>query len=255
MSNSTRSWPWRRMLIGAALLALLVALLVLPVQEPFTRFLAWVRDLGPWGPVILSAAYIPACVLALPSWPLTVGAGFLFGVPVGVVAVSIGSTLGATIAFLLGRTLFRDAVAARVLSGPKFAAIDRAVARSGLRIVFLMRLSPVFPYNVLNYALGVTRIPASRYILGSWLGMLPGTIMYVYLGTAAESLRELMSGEREDATVKYVLLAVGLAATILVTLVLAQIARRAIRQAIDEPAALATANIRANSAPHQDTAS
>lgn len=216
-----------------ALLALLlaagaVALTLLPVAQWLARVTAWAQSLGPWGPVALAAIYIPACVLSLPGSPLTLGAGLAFGLVRGTIAVSVGSVLGATAAFLVGRYLARSLIARRVANSAKFRAIDRAVGEQGFQIVLLTRLSPVIPFNLLNYALGLTRVKLCDYVVASWIGMLPATVVYVYLG----SLGQLAAHDRPRSTAEYVLLAVGGLATLAVTVVITRLARRALAEAI-----------------------
>jgi uncharacterized membrane protein YdjX (TVP38/TMEM64 family) len=126
-----------------------------------------------------------ACILLLPGSILTLGAGVLFGVVNSSIAVSIAATLGATCAFLVGRYLPRVWVAKRIANNDKFKAVDEAVAKEGWKIVLLTRLSPVFPFNLLNYAFGLTQVRVRHYFFASWLGMIPGTIMYVYIGSLA----------------------------------------------------------------------
>jgi uncharacterized membrane protein YdjX (TVP38/TMEM64 family) len=159
---------------------------------------------------------------------LTLGAGAVLGVGFGSVCVSISATLGATAAFLVGRYLARDAIARKIERNEKFAAIDRAVADEGWKIVFLTRLSPVFPFTLLNYAFGLTRVKLSHYVLASWLGMIPGTVMYVYLG----SLVNVGSGHRQRTTGEWVLYGVGLLATVIVTVFVTRVARRALAKKI-----------------------
>ena len=166
--------------------------------------------------------YVLACVCFVPGSVLTLGGGALFGVAWGSVYVSIGATAGATAAFLVGRYLARDWVARKIEGNKAFSAIDRAVAEEGWKIVLLTRLSPIFPFSLLNYALGLTRVPLRHYVLASWIGMIPGTIMYVYIGSLARA------STGETSTAQWILRGVGLVATILVTVLLTRIARRAL---------------------------
>lgn len=209
--------------------------LLLPVKELLAGFLEWVRRLGPWGPVALGAAYVPACLLFLPGSVLTLGAGFAFGLVWGTVSVSIGSTLGASAAFLAGRTLLRGMIEERVARNPKFRAIDQAVAEQGAKIVLLTRLSPVFPFNLLNYAFGLTKVRFRDYVLASWIGMLPGTLMYVYLGSAARSLADVMAGDLAGGIGQKALFYGGLIATVAVTVFVTRSARAALAQAVTPP--------------------
>ena len=219
---------------GAVVLVITVAasLILLPAKEYFAQFLEWVQGVGPWGPVCVIGLYIVACLLLIPGSLLTLGSGFLFGVVWGTVTVSIGSTLGATAAFVVGRTLARNWIEQKVADNSKFQAIDRAVGSQGLKIVFLVRLSPLFPFNLLNFAFGLTSVSLPRYVLASWIGMLPGTLMYVYLGSAAKSLADLAAGKVEGGWQQQVLFGVGLVATIVVTMFVTRIARRALKEAV-----------------------
>jgi uncharacterized membrane protein YdjX (TVP38/TMEM64 family) len=191
-------------------------------------FLEWAQSIGPWGAVLFAAAYVPAAVLLVPGSLLTLAAGFLFGVVKGTVIVSLGSTAGAAAAFIVGRSVARDWVDRRLTGRPRMAAISRAVEAEGFKIVLLTRLSPVLPFNLLNYAFGVTSVPFRKYIVASWIGMLPGTIMYVYVGSAAHSLAALLSGDQPRTMGQQILFAFGLAATVALAIVVTRTARRAL---------------------------
>lgn len=230
-----------RLGIGIAFGAAIGTLLfVLPVRELLTRFLDAVARLGPYGPVVIGAAYIPATVLFIPGSLITLGAGFVCGVLWGTVAVSIGSTVGAAAAFWVGRYLARGFVAERISRYPRFAAIERAIGKHGFKIVLLTRLSPIFPFTFLNYAFGVTRVRFRDYLVASWIGMLPGTVMYVYLGSLAKSLTALAAGRVERGSLGWVLFGVGLAATVAVVVVVTRVARRALAEATGEATPEAT---------------
>ena len=155
-------------------------------------------------------------------------AGLLFGVLQGTLLVSISSISGATIAFLIGRYLARGWVAGKIQGNQKFEAIDVAVAQEGWKIVGLTRLSPLFPFNLLNYAFGLTQVSLKDYFLASWIGMLPGTVMYVYIGSLAGDLATLVSGELSRTPAEWAFLGVGLIATVVLTLYLTRIAQRAL---------------------------
>jgi uncharacterized membrane protein YdjX (TVP38/TMEM64 family) len=218
-----------------------LAVLMLPVEDTVTRFLRWVDGLGAWGPGLVAAAYVPATVFFVPGSLLTLGAGALFGVLVGTVVVSLGSTLGSTAAFVVGRFLARDWVASRVAGNARFAALDAAVGRQGFKIVLLTRLSPVFPYNMLGYMYGITDVKLRDYVLASWIGMLPGTVLYVYLGALAGTVAKVATGgapeaEQADA-LRWILYGIGLLATIAVTLVITRVAAKAMREAVPDVAA------------------
>jgi uncharacterized membrane protein YdjX (TVP38/TMEM64 family) len=211
-------------------LAIAIVLVFLPVKDLLVEFLDWVKNLGPKGAALIALIYIPACVLFVPGSLITLGAGFAFGVPLATAAISIGSTIGASCAFLLGRTLVREWVVSKVSGNQRFTAIDQAVHRHGFKIVLLTRLSPAFPFNMLNYAYGVTGVSFKEYFLASWIGMLPGTILYVYLGSAVRSVTEIGSGQVGANTGQKILFGAGLVATILVVWYVTRVARKAIRE-------------------------
>jgi len=149
----------------------------------------------------------------------------------GTALVLVGATLGSTAAFVVSRYLARDAVARKVEGDRRFASIDRAIERQGRRIVFLLRLSPIFPFNLLNYALGLTRVRLADYVVAS-LGMLPGTLLYVYSGKVAGELAALAgSGAVHRGAGYYAVIGVGFAATAIVTIIVTRVARRALREA------------------------
>ena len=226
-SSNIRS-RWRWVLYTTVAVAIVLSVKYFHVQDWLKEALDWIGKLGPWGPVIFVGLYVVATVVFVPGSVLTLGAGAVFGVVLGSVCVSISATLGATAAFLVGRYLARDAIARKIEKNEKFATIDRAVADEGWKIVLLTRLSPVFPFTLLNYAFGLTRVKLSQYVLASWLGMIPGTVMYVYLG----SLVNLGAGHRQRTTGELVLYGVGLLATVAVTVPVTRVARKALAKKI-----------------------
>jgi len=230
MNRRMKAAGFAVVIIGA-----IAALCVLPVKGWLIQTLEWTESLGFWAPVFVVAFYVVACVLFLPGSVLTLGAGVLFGVVVGTVTVSIGSTLGACAAFVVGRTVARDWISGKVVRNEKFSAIDRAVGAQGFKIVLLTRLSPVFPFSLLNYAFGLTKIPFWQYALGSWIGMLPGTVMYVYFGAGLRSLAELSTGQVETGKAGQAFFLAGLAATVVVTVFVTRVARRALKEAVPQP--------------------
>jgi uncharacterized membrane protein YdjX (TVP38/TMEM64 family) len=226
--------PQKARFIFKLLLIILVVFLVLAgmkyfhVQELLKRVLRWVADLGAWGPFFYMVIYILACVFFIPGSILTLGAGVLFGVVKGSIIVSVAATVGATCAFLVGKYLARDWVAKKIQANPKFQAIDEAVAREGWKIVGLTRLSPVFPFNLLNYAYGLTRVSLRDYFFASWIGMMPATVMYVYIGSLAGEIAKI-GGERYSRnSAEWALYILGLIATAAVTVYITRIARAAL---------------------------
>lgn len=218
------------MAYAAIAIAAVVALKFLPIQEPLNAALKWIDGLGAWGVVIFIALYIAATVLFLPGSVLTLGAGAIFGVVGGSAIVSLAATLGAAAAFLTGRYLARDAISRKIAKNERFAAIDKAVAAEGWKIVGLTRLSPVFPFSLLNYAFGLTQVKFWPYVLASWIGMMPGTIMYVYIGSIAQAA----TGERVRTPAEWALYGVGLLATVIVTIFVTRVAKKALAGKIEK---------------------
>ncbi len=222
-----------KVVLGIILAAALVAAgRFFHVQDLLSTALAWIRGLGAMGPVIFVVTYILASIFFLPGSVLTLGAGALFGVVKGSIIVSIAATLGAASAFLVGRYLARGWVEKKIEGNEKFKAIDETVAREGWKIVGLTRLSPIVPFNLLNYAYGITKVSLRDYFLASWAGMLPGTIMYVYIGSLAGDLATLGTGGGPATTAQWVLRVVGLLATVAVTVYVTRIARRALEEKV-----------------------
>ncbi len=201
------------------------------VREQTIQFIAALQAQGNVGLVWLALSYIPASLLFFPAALLTLAGGFAFGVVKTAVAVSLGSTTGATAAFFAGRTLLRRFIEHKVTSDPRFRSLDQAVAEQGFKIVFLTRLSPVLPFNLLNYAFGLTKVRPRDFILASWIGMFPGTLLYVSLGSAAKSLADVLTGNTQSGLEQKVFFGAGLFATLAVSVVLARIAKKALADA------------------------
>ena len=202
-------------------------------QELLRDALQWVDNLGAIAPIAFIIIYIVATVAFLPGSVLTLGAGVLFGVIEGSIYVFIGATIGATLAFLVGRYLARGWISKKITNNEKFSAIDRAVGKEGFKIVLLTRLSPIFPFNLLNYGMGVTGVSLKDYVLAS-VGMIPGTVMYVYIGSLAGSLATI-GGDQPDANpiAQWAIRILGFVATVAVTLYVTKIARKALDESID----------------------
>ncbi|HXK22038.1 MAG TPA: TVP38/TMEM64 family protein [Myxococcota bacterium] len=214
---------------GLALVALF--LIGRSVGDRIPAFAAWVQQLGFWGPLVFVAGYALAVVAFVPASLMTLAAGAIFGVTRGTLYVFLAATLGSCAAFLVARYLARGAVERRIAGNPRFAAIDRAIGAEGRKIVLLLRLSPVFPFNLLNYALGLTRVRFSDYAVAA-IGMLPGTLLYVYLGRVVGDLAALAGGVRpERGPGQSLLLGIGLVATVVATVYVTRIARRALAEA------------------------
>jgi uncharacterized membrane protein YdjX (TVP38/TMEM64 family) len=195
------------------------------------QFAQYVEGLGALGALLFVAGYALATVAFVPGALLTLAAGAIFGLVKGVAIVFVGATLGSTLAFLVSRYLTRSTVARRLDGNVRFAAVNQAIAADGRRIVFLLRLSPAFPFSLLNYALGITRISLRDYVLAS-IGMLPGTVLFVYYGKLAGDVAALSSGAAAPRDAGYyAVLAIGLLATIVVTTLVTKTARAALRTA------------------------
>lgn len=226
----------RKILIAAFVAVALVAVLAggRQLAALLPAFTAWVEGLGAAGPIAFAAGYILATVLFVPGSLLTLAAGALFGLVKGTLIVMLAASVGASAAFLIARYLARDRIARRVRDDARYAAIDSAIGRAGLKIVVLLRLSPVFPFNLLNYALGLTSVRFVDYLVAC-LAMLPGTLLYVYYGRVIGDVAALAAGARADrGTADYLLLGIGLLATIIATTVITRTARRELARSAPE---------------------
>jgi uncharacterized membrane protein YdjX (TVP38/TMEM64 family) len=208
------------------------------VKDSLLSVLGWTQRLSEHhrfaSALVIIGCYVVACVLFLPGSLLTIGAGFVLKTLWGTATVSAGSTLGACAAFLVSRTVARRWIEKKLEGSARFAAIDRAVGREGFKIVLLTRLSPVFPFNLLNYGFGLTKVRFWHYALASWIGMLPGTVMYVYLGAALGSLAEAAGGKVGRSPATHLFFWLGLAVAVAVAVLVARVARRALKEAVSE---------------------
>jgi uncharacterized membrane protein YdjX (TVP38/TMEM64 family) len=192
----------------------------------------WVRDKGLIGGVVAGLVYALATVLMIPGSVATLAIGAIYGPWIGLLIVSPASVLGATMAFILGRGVFRPIIEKRMQGSNKFEALQAAIAKNGLKILTLVRLSPIFPFTVINYAFGLTRISLRKYIVGSFIGMLPGTLLYVYLGSAVGDVGQLMSAGVEDSgRAGSLIFYGGLVATAAVTIIITKVAKQALADA------------------------
>ncbi len=227
-----RSWTVRARQIAIALGAL--ALLIVLAREAghyLPALAQWVEELGVWGPLAFIVAYAAAVVAFVPGVLLTLAGGAIFDLGWGTLYVFTAAVLGSSAAFLISRYLARGLVERRFSKSPRFAALDRAIGDQGLKIMFLLRLSPAFPFSFMNYAIGLTGIRFRDYLLAS-VGMLPGTVLYVYYGKLVGDVAALASGVAPERDAGYyAVLALGLAATVAVTALVARTASRALREA------------------------
>lgn len=222
-----------QLIIAALVLALAVAAtLVLPVGAWMLDAVTWIRGLGAWGVAVFAALYVVATVAMLPGSILTIAAGFAYGLLGGVAVVVPAAVIGAIASFLLGRSVAGDWVRARTEGRPRMAAVDRAIAERGFSIVFLLRLSPLFPFNLLNYFLGLTRVSLRDYVVATITGILPGSILYVYIGTTITDLAALDSGRPDAGPAGRIMLWLGLVATLAVTVWISRLARNRLEEAL-----------------------
>lgn len=216
----------------ALLVLVLVALVVLGrvwlddtlTSEALVQWVQrWVDSWGPWGPLAFALVYVLATLLFIPGSVLGLAAGAIFGPLLGTLIVSFASTASAALAFLIARYVAREAVRHRVEQSAKLRAVDEAIGEQGWRIVALLRLSPALPFSLQNYVYGITAIGFWPCVLISWPAMLPGTFLYVYLGSLGRT-----AAAGETSTAHWAARGVGLVATVAVTLLLAKLARDAI---------------------------
>ena len=227
--TAVKKWPWKWIAVGVGVIAVIAAVKFLPVAEWLKHFTEWIKGLGPLGILLYIAVYAIATVIFLPGWIFTVGAGIAFGLAWGTVAAISGATIGATLAFLISRYAARGAVSKRFAKNKRFKQIDGAIGKQGWKMVGLLRLSPLMPFNLSNYLYGLTAIEFVPYVIASFVGMLPGTLLYVYLGTVGQIGLEASKGGAHRSPLQYVFLGVGLVATAIVTVFVTRAARKALK--------------------------
>lgn len=211
-------WQWAAAVLAVA--ALVAGWFFLPVREWTESFQGWIEGLGAWGWLIFAGVYIVATVLLVPVSLLTIVAGLAFGLATGFALVVVAATIGATFAFLISRYLAHDRVESLVAGRPKFKAVKAAVSEGGWKVVGLLRLSPVFPFNLQNWFYGITDVGLVHYVLATFFGIMPGTLLYVYLGAAGKAA----SGDASGA-LQWAFFAVGLIATLVVAVIVTKKAR------------------------------
>jgi uncharacterized membrane protein YdjX (TVP38/TMEM64 family) len=230
-----------RPLHGGILLILLLILIVGSFGIPWNRLLVTIQPLlqqvealGFWGPLLFVGIYILFCLFLVPASPLSFLGGFLFGLPVGFLTITLGSLTGTTLVFFLGRKILRKRVESWMSRWKVFPALDRAVSREGFRLLVLIRLSPVLPFNLLNYGLGLTRIRLRDFFFGSWIGMAPITFLYVYIGSSAKDFTQLSSRSFGESPVEQIFFAFGLVATLLLVAWGTRLTRRALKSSLSD---------------------
>lgn len=218
--------PARWILLGAAVVALVVAARVLPVGDWLREFQSWVARQGTWGAVLYGIVYVVAVLLFVPGSVLTVGAGLIFGLVWGTAIVSVASTTAAALAFLIARYVARGWVESLAKRNEKFRAIDQAIREKGWKVVALLRLSPLVPFSISNYLYGLTPVKLGPYVLASWIAMMPATVLYVWIGAAGKAAAAAAARGQGKTPVEWALLGAGLVATAVVTVMVTRAARR-----------------------------
>jgi uncharacterized membrane protein YdjX (TVP38/TMEM64 family) len=218
-------------LLLLAIAAVVVVIRVLPVGDWLRSVQLYVQGLGALGYVLYIAVYAICVVAFVPASILTLGAGAIFGYVGGTIVVVIGATIGASLAFLLGRTIMRKRIEKMAADSRKFRALDQAIAADGMKIVFLVRLAVVFPFTWVNYVFGLTAIPFWRYVVATFFGIIPATAAFVFASSAAANATTSTS----SSITKFVYVS-GAVLAIVVSILIGRIATRAIRSAgVDEP--------------------
>ena len=219
MNPLKEKWFWGCLI----LIGIILCQIQFNLIQTIPKIIQWIESLGIIGMSLFVLVYILACIFLIPGSPLTVGAGAVFGFWTGLILVSVGSTLGAVAAFLISRYLARGFIEKKIDKSHKFSAMDMAIKREGWKIIFLARLSPIIPFFLLNYALGLTKIRLRTYIISSWAGMIPGTVLYTYIGSLGKTILTT-----EKSLADWVILGAGLIATVSVTLIISKIAKRSL---------------------------
>jgi uncharacterized membrane protein YdjX (TVP38/TMEM64 family) len=220
---------WRWIALGLGLVLLTVAVSFLPVASWVETLTDWIRQLGIAGAFIFIGVYALAAVLFLPGAIFTIAAGLVYGIVGGTAVAEVGATLGAALAFLVARYVVRQRIEQLAQKNKKFGAIDEAIGEQGWKIVGLLRLSPLIPFNVSNYFYGITSIGFWPYLLASAVGILPGTLLYAYLGAIGQA--GLAGGKKGHSPLEWTFLGFGLLATIVVTVFVSRVAQQALKKA------------------------
>eukprot|EP01089_Gocevia_fonbrunei_P011709 TRINITY_DN2551_c0_g1_i1.p1 TRINITY_DN2551_c0_g1~~TRINITY_DN2551_c0_g1_i1.p1 ORF type:complete len:310 (-),score=44.16 TRINITY_DN2551_c0_g1_i1:109-1038(-) len=233
-------WDFLKLFIITVLILVIITLVTLffipnsPIQDVVLNFFEWLQSVPTYySALIMFAVQTTAVVIVLPGTPFNMACGFLFGIWVGSVVSVLSTDLACIIGFLIGRYLARDWAAEQIEQRPKFKAIDQAVDRYGWYIIFLIRISPVFPFGVCNYLFGITKVPFYKYWLASTAGLAPYTIAYTYIGSLTRDLADIFSDDAEESD-SWIWLTVGGVSTLLSVVFIAWVTRRALQKAIDE---------------------
>lgn len=205
---------WKPLTLLIAVITIFIVFTLLGLDHYLEGIQPWITSLGTWGAVAFFFLYLGAVILAVPATPLGLLAGALFGSYQGVIIISISSTIGAAITFLIARYYARDSIQQWLTTNPKYKHLDDLTRRHGMIMVAIARLVPFFPFNIINYAFGLTAVKFRTYLFWSWLCMLPGTILFV---VGADALKTLLTGGTIPTTLLLILIT-SLIATILLGL-------------------------------------
>jgi uncharacterized membrane protein YdjX (TVP38/TMEM64 family) len=219
MNPLKEKWFWGCLIV----ISIVLCQVQFDLIQTIPKLIQYIESLGIIGKFFFVLVYILACILLIPGSPLTIGAGATFGFWNGLILVSIGSTLGAAAAFLISRYLARGFIERKLKKNHKFSAMDMAITSEGWKIVFWARLSPIIPFFLLNYALGLTKIRLHSYIISSWAGMIPGTVLYTYVGSIGKTILK-----KENSAADWLILGIGLIATVSVTILISRNAKKSL---------------------------
>lgn len=226
--SKKKTIPWNLIITAAVVAAIFGAWFLLPVDDWLKVFSKWIEGLGVWGYVLFVGVYILACLVLAPGTPLTIAAGLVFGLGWGFVVVLIGATLGSALAFLSARYVVRDKVKKMLKGKPKFTAIEQAITDDGWKVVLMLRLSPLVPFNLQNYFFGVTEVKFWHFVAATFVGIMPGSLLYLYIGAAGQALG---GGGGKWGTPQWIFFGVGLIVTLVVTIFVGKKARQKLKGA------------------------
>jgi uncharacterized membrane protein YdjX (TVP38/TMEM64 family) len=223
----------KRLLQPVVFLAATAIVAILWVAGGPLMFLRRIEGGGIVGILVYVLAYVFATLWLLPPGVLNMAAGVMFGPALGAVLALAANVSSAMAAFLVSRSLARRWAAARIAKRPRLMAVDRAIEKGGLKVVLLLRMSPVSPFSILNYALGISRVRPRDYVVGSVLGTVPGTVLYVYFGSLLTDMAQIFTTSA-GASPKAIFLCAGLIATLAGFSIIARLARQELKRLIVE---------------------
>lgn len=198
-------------------------------QHLLSHALLRVEQMENWEAFALFGLYIPAAVLFVPVFIISLAAGYLLNFKMALVVISLGSTTGALAAFTLARTVGRAFLEEKIARHPKFRAIDQAVSGQGFKIVALSRIAPILSYNLLNYMFAISRVSFKEYFWGTWIGMLPATLLLALLGASAKDVPAILANPRAGIAQHPAYLVGGALITLLILLMMTRMIMRTLK--------------------------